>query len=48
MADIDQAVAHYIAGASTSVVLAFLDALEEAYLHISRLPESGSPAMDNS
>lgn len=41
--DIDQAVAHYIAGASTSVAQAFIDAVEEAYLHIGRLPSSGSP-----
>ena len=42
-ADIDQVVAHYLAEASTSVAQDFIDALEEAYLHIVRLPSSGSP-----
>ena len=42
-ADIDQIVAHYIAETSASVAQAFIDALEETYLHIGRLPSSGSP-----
>ncbi len=43
MADIDQIIAHYLAEASASVARSFIDALEQAYLHIGQLPSSGSP-----
>ncbi len=42
-ADVDHVIAHYIETASPSVALAFITALEEAYLHVSSYPASGSP-----
>lgn len=43
MADVDLAIAHYLAGAPTSVAQAFIGAIDETYDHISRFPSSGSP-----
>jgi toxin ParE1/3/4 len=40
--DIDGAVAHYLAEASEKVALGFIDALEQAYMHIGRHPGTGS------
>ena len=45
--DIDQVVTHYLTEASASVAQAFIDALEEAYIHIGRHPSSGSPRIGN-
>ena len=41
--DIQNAARHYRTTASAERAQEFIDALEEAYLHISRLPGSGSP-----
>lgn len=41
--DVDDAIAYYLEEASTSVALAFIDALEQSYTHIARQPGTGSP-----
>ena len=41
--DIDEAVEHYQAEAGPSVGLAFIDALEDAFLRIGEQPAAGSP-----
>ncbi len=41
--DTQNAARHYRTTASAQRAQEFIDALEEAYLHISRLPGSGSP-----
>jgi len=41
--DIEEAVAHYQDEAPERVTLAFVDALEHAFGHVSRNPASGSP-----
>lgn len=41
--DVDEAVAHYLKEASEPIVLGFIDALEQAYAHISHHPAAGSP-----
>ena len=41
--DIDDAVAYYLEEGATSAALDFIDALEQAYTHISRHPGTGSP-----
>ncbi len=41
--DIDEAVDHYLTDAGTSIALAFIDALEEAFRRIGQHPASGSP-----
>lgn len=40
--DVDEATAHYLREADERVALSFVDALERAYRHIGRHPESGS------
>lgn len=40
--DVDEAIAHYLGEADERVALGFVDALERAYRHIGRHPESGS------
>jgi toxin ParE1/3/4 len=40
--DVDEAVAYYLKEGSEQVALRFIDALERAYTHISRHPETGS------
>ncbi|MNQ47070.1 Plasmid stabilization system protein [compost metagenome] len=40
--DIDDAVSYYLSEAAEQAALGFIDALERAYKHISRHPESGS------
>jgi len=40
--DVDEATAHYLSEASEQVALDFVDALERAFRHIARHPESGS------
>jgi toxin ParE1/3/4 len=41
--DVDQIIAHYLGEDATSAALGFIDALEDAFTHISRQPASGSP-----
>ena len=41
--DVDEAAEHYWSAVSTTQTQRLLDALEEAYQHISRFPASGSP-----
>ena len=41
--DIDEAVGHYMKEAGERVALGFIDALEQAFDHVSRHPASGSP-----
>ena len=41
--DVDDAIAHYLKEASSSVALGFIDALERGYTHIGRHPGTGSP-----
>ena len=41
--DVDDAIAYYLEEASSSVALAFIDALEKSYAHIARQPGTGSP-----
>lgn len=41
--DVDDAIAHYLEEASSSVALGFIDALERGYTHIGRHPGTGSP-----
>ncbi|MDH4871545.1 type II toxin-antitoxin system RelE/ParE family toxin [Pseudomonas sp. BN515] len=40
--DIDDAIGYYLNEATEQAALGFIDALERAYKHISRRPESGS------
>ena len=40
--DVEEAVDYYVAEASEQVALAFVDALDEAYAHLSRRPATGS------
>ena len=40
--DIVEAIAHYLQEASDQVAFRFIDALEHAYIHISRHPATGS------
>jgi len=41
--DVDEAVAYYLAESAEVAALGMIDALEKAYLHISRHPATGSP-----
>lgn len=41
--DVDDAVDHYLDEASEKVALGFINALEDAYIHIGRHPSTGSP-----
>ena len=41
--DLEQAVAHYLEEGGSKVAVGFIDALETAFMHIARNPESGSP-----
>ena len=40
--DIEDAIAYYLGEGAQSAALGFIDELEEAYLHISRYPGTGS------
>ena len=40
--DIDDAISYYLSEVTEQAALGFIDALERAYKHISRHPESGS------
>lgn len=41
--DIDDAIAYYLSEGAEQAALGFIDALEQAYAHISRHPTTGSP-----
>ncbi len=41
--DVDEAVDHYLSDGADQAALGFIEALEQAYAHISRHPASGSP-----
>jgi toxin ParE1/3/4 len=41
--DVEDALAYYMAEDAEAAALGFIDALEQAYAHISRHPASGSP-----
>ena len=41
--DVDEAIAHYVQEGAQQAALGFVDALEQAYAHISRHPGTGSP-----
>ena len=41
--DADEAIAYYLSEDDASAALGFVDALEQAYAHISRHPATGSP-----
>lgn len=41
--DIDDAIAYYLSEDAEQAALGFIDALEQAYAHISRHPATGSP-----
>lgn len=41
--DIEAAIEHYLVDAGEATALRFIDALENAYTHVSRHPSSGSP-----
>ncbi len=41
--DIDEAIVYYLGEDAGPAALGFIDALEQAYSHISRHPASGSP-----
>lgn len=41
--DVDEAIAYYLSEEAEQVGLGFIDALEQAYKHISRHPATGSP-----
>lgn len=41
--DVETAFGHYLSTAGAGVAAAFIDALEAAYLHLSRHPATGSP-----
>jgi len=41
--DIDEVIDYYLAESAQQAALGFIDALEDAYIHISRNPATGSP-----
>lgn len=41
--DVEEAVAYYLNEGSEQAALGFIDALEQAYAHLSRHPATGSP-----
>ncbi|MBL8390225.1 MAG: type II toxin-antitoxin system RelE/ParE family toxin [Hydrogenophaga sp.] len=43
LADVDEAIAHYLQEAGVDVALGFIDELERAYRHLGRQPATGSP-----
>jgi toxin ParE1/3/4 len=42
--DVDDAIDYYLGEGAEKAALGFIDALEQAYTHISRHPNSGSPS----
>jgi len=45
--DVNDALAYYLNEAARHAALGFIDALEHAYRHIARHPDSGSPRYDH-
>jgi len=43
VADVDDAIRHYLQEAGPDVALGFIDGLEQAYTHLGRQPGTGSP-----
>ncbi|MDP2094066.1 MAG: type II toxin-antitoxin system RelE/ParE family toxin [Hydrogenophaga sp.] len=43
VADVDDAIRHYLQEAGPDVALGFIDELEQAYTHLGRQPGTGSP-----
>jgi toxin ParE1/3/4 len=41
--DVDEIIDHYLGERAEGAAIGFIDALEQAYLHISRRPGTGSP-----
>ncbi|MEK6243421.1 MAG: type II toxin-antitoxin system RelE/ParE family toxin [Pseudomonadota bacterium] len=41
--DVDEAIGHYVSEDARPAALGFIEALEQAYLHIGRHPATGSP-----
>ncbi|NOY91053.1 MAG: type II toxin-antitoxin system RelE/ParE family toxin [Deltaproteobacteria bacterium] len=41
--DVEEAIAYYVAEDAAEAALGFIDALEEAYVHLARHPATGSP-----
>lgn len=41
--DVDEAIAHYLSHEAPAAALGFIDALEQAYAHLSLHPSTGSP-----
>lgn len=41
--DVEETIAHYLAGDAAAAALGFIDALEKAYAHLGRHPAAGSP-----
>jgi toxin ParE1/3/4 len=41
--DIDEIIDHYLNEQAEQVAIGFIDALEQAYLHLGRHPDTGSP-----
>ena len=41
--DVDEAIKHYLREDATQAALGFIEALEQAYVHIGRHPATGSP-----
>lgn len=41
--DIDEIIAHYLGESAEQAAYGFIDALEQAYAHVSRHPATGSP-----
>ena len=41
--DVDEAIGHYLGESAAEAAMGFIDALEQAYAHISHHPSTGSP-----
>ena len=41
--DVDEAIGHYLSEDARQAALGFIEALEQAYVHIGRYPATGSP-----
>lgn len=45
--DVEEAITHYLKEGAEAAAMGFIDALESAYLQISRHPAAGSPRYDH-
>ncbi|MDG0026645.1 type II toxin-antitoxin system RelE/ParE family toxin [Trinickia sp. Y13] len=41
--DVDEAISYYLEEGAVQAALGFIEALEQAYLHLARHPDMGSP-----